>query len=659
MASIPRDADWIRRSFLVSGKDLDPDDLNKRIFTTARLKYTDTSPGGNVCINPPAQFTRHADPKVKGVLNGSEGMGRYYSENIDDNNQIIHIRCGVPQFNSMTSFFTSFYNSNAGQLARTGRSGGVFYSVGKAIGFVVQLASWKLLTVHFLGAGINYLAQKPSSKFYYSKPAMPLYWNAVTTIVNHMAVNRGVVPRAFGAATQQLDKGYEFDDAARKQLNSILPSVFDEGGGIDMYAISTRAKRLERQRMKQLEQIMDNAGQLGITDLQDLTRRIYSTTLPIDSSSSLGLNGYLQKWFDSSQSKEKGGADQEGSTTESVSDLRGTDGKKSIADVYSFLQAELDDGAAFASFRVNATGPQSEQFSTSVGESELSSKINGIAAQARNAQFSFAEGNLIGGPVGDVLGAVTGAIKNVGRGILDSVQLSGLATLSGAAFVDIPKHYQSSMAQLTRMNYTIDLVSPYGNVVNQLINLDMPLAMLLAMALPKSCGLQSYTSPFLIELFDRGRCQTRLGMIDSMSITRGTGNIGFNVDGKALGLSVSFSVVDMSSVMHMPITENFSFIEGAAQAIGDAVGSKAVQAVGVALSGGAFDEDTVFSDYLAVLSGMALNDQIYGFRKLKLQLTRKMQNYKTWKSPAHIASFLGDTMPARFAGAFFRGTDKR
>ena len=28
---------------------------------------------------------------------------------------------------------------------------------------------------------------------------MPLCWNAVQTIVNHIAVNRGIVPRVFGA----------------------------------------------------------------------------------------------------------------------------------------------------------------------------------------------------------------------------------------------------------------------------------------------------------------------------------------------------------------------------------------------------------------------------------------------------------------------------
>lgn len=663
------DKDWVRRSFLVAKDDLDEDDFNKRIFTTTKLKYTDTRPGGNICINPPPAFTRYADIKVRGPLSGSDGMGRYYSEAIDDHSQIIHMRFGVESFNSLTGFFGGFYSSAAGQLARTGRaSEGFFYTLGKVAGFVVQLASWKLLAIHFLGAAINFLSKKPNSKFYYSKPAMPLYWNAVTTIVNHMAVNRGIVPRVFGADAQQADVGYEFDDAGRKKMHDLLPTIFNEKGSVDVYALANRAKRLERQRMKKMRDILDNASSLGITDLQNLTRQIYNTPMPDPgggASPNPNLGEYLKRWFANDASKPKSASNESSSSTETVSDTygdsaSGTDKKQGVLkSLIDFTEAELDDGAAFASFRVNATGPMQESFSNTAGESELQSKLNGMVSDARSKNFSFAEGNLIGGAVGKAVGAVTEAVADFGRGVLDSVQLSGLATLAGAAFVDIPKHWQSSMAQLTRASYTINLISPYGNPLSQLLNLDIPLAMLLAGALPKSTGKQSHAGPFLVELYDRGRCQTRLGIIDSLSITRGTGNVGFNQDGKALGIDVTFSILDMSSIMHMPIVENFSFIQAGAQAIGSAVGGTTGQAVGVAITGGAFDDDTVFSDYLAVLSGMALNDQIYGYRKLKLNLTKKMADFETWKSPAHLASFIGDTFPARLAGMFYRGTDKR
>lgn len=654
------DSDWIRRSFLVTKDELDPesDDFKRRFYTDLVYDYTDTKPGGSLCINPPPARTRHADIRVKSGVTGKLGKGRFYKEALDDNAQIIHIRCGVEQHNSLTTFFTGFYSSSASQLARTGRaSNEFFYGLGKVAGFVVQLASWKLLAVHFLGAALNALSRTQHTKFYYSKPAMPLYWNAVTTMVNHLAVNRGVVPRVFGADGDKIDQGYT-GAAAGPLMHDKMPTIFNEKGSIDVYALANRAKRLERQRLKMLNDKLEQAESLGITDMQTVVKAILNAPLPQGNEPS--LESYLQKWFAVAAPKSEN--KQGGSPSESLDDTfkSGTDKPQGFLEsLVKFGEGEMDDGSAFASFRVNATGPVSNSFSNSVGESNISSKMNGISADARSKRFDFADGNIIGGAVGAAFGAVKDAVTSFGQGLLDSVQLSGLATLAGSAFVDIPKYWQSSTANLPTSTYTINLVSPYHNPISQILNIDIPLCMLLAMVLPKSTGTQSYTGPFLVELYDRGRCQTRLGMVDSLSITRGTGNVGFNQDGKALGVDVTFSIVDMSSVLHMPITENISFTEGAIMAVSDAVAGEAGQAAAAVLTGGAFSEDTVFSDYMAVLAGMSLSDQIYGLRNLKLNLTRKMADYETWKSPSHMASFFGDTLPGRIISGFYRGTDKK
>lgn len=657
------DSDWIRRSFLVKKDELDPksDDFKRRFFTTLVYDYTDTKPGGSLCINPPPARTRHADIRVKSAVTGLLGKGRFYKEAIDDNAQIIHMRFGVEQHNSLTSFFTGFYNSAASQVARTGRTNNeFFYGLGKVAGFVVQLASWKLLAVHFLGAAVNFLSKTPHSKFYYLKPTMALYWNAVTTMVNHLAVNRGIVPRVFGdEVTNALDPNYT-GAAAGPIMHQIMPTIFNKRGSVDVYALANRAKRLERQRYLIMRDKLDKAREMGITDMQKVVREILNTPLPSASNSEPSLEAYLQRWFTVSTPKSE--AQEGGSTSESLEDTfgSGTDKKEGYLDsLIKFGTAEEDDGSQFASFRVNATGPIQNSFSNTVGESNLQSRINGMSADMRSKRFDFAGGNLVGGAIGAAFGAVKDAVSSFATGVLDSVQMSGLATLAGSAFVDMPKYWQSSMANLPTMSYTINLVAPYHNPVSQLINIDIPLCMLLAGVLPKSTGTQTYTGPFILELFDRGRCQTRLGMIDSMSITRGTGNVGFNQDGKALGVDVTFTVVDMSSILHMPIAENFSFTQAAIQSVGQAIGGDAGEAAAITMTGGAFSPDTVFSDYMAVLSGMSLPDQVHGFRHMKLNLTRRMAAFETWKSPAHMASFFGDTLPGRAMSMFYRGTDKQ
>ena len=274
-----KDASWIRQSFAVPSASLTAADVSRRTFTSASLKFTDTTLGGNFAINPPPQFTRTADLRpASNRLANSLGMGRYYSEAIDDNSQIIYMRFGVPEFNSLTTFFTGFYNTGAGQLARTGRATGVFYALGRAVGFVVSVMNWLPLAVHLLGVGLRFFLGKPSSKFYYLKPTMPLYWNAVQTIVNQIAVNRGIVPRLGGSSpgdsanattpgstvtdnngnTVPLDNNYGsfWGDADRQYFYNNSPDIFTSGGTVNVWAMATRAMRLQHKQYKLIEQYL-------------------------------------------------------------------------------------------------------------------------------------------------------------------------------------------------------------------------------------------------------------------------------------------------------------------------------------------------------------------------------------------------------------------
>lgn len=693
-----KDRYWVRNAFLVTQEQLNAVDQENRYFTSVSLNFTDTTPGGNLAINPLPQFTRFTDPNALVSLGnriksssqdrysaylGSKGMGRYYGEAFDQNQQIIYMRFGVPAFNSMTQFFTGFYNTSAGNLARTGRGTSIFYSIGKAAGFVVSILSWKLLAVHLLGVGLRFAMGKPSSKFYYLKPTMPLYWNAVNSIVNQIAVNRGIVPRIGGTGQSALNNNYEFSKDELNNLHSLLKDVFKKEGGVDVMALATRAQRLAIRRQKIMSKIFEESSNMNLRrSMDDLSKQVQ-----------LGMNQqlvdqrpshseYLSKWFQASQSQPKPTSETPSDSATVESYLSQNSDNTGFGE---FLEAELDDGAAFAAFRVNYTGSQNESFSNSVGESELANKINSMSSSSRSTTFDFAGGNLSDNPIAKVVGAAMGAVKDTLAGIADGTVLSGLAALGGAAFVDIPKHWQSATANLARANYTVTLESPYGNPISQLTNIYIPLAMLLAGVLPISTGKQSYTSPFILELYDQGRCQTRLGIIDSLSITRGVGNLGFNTQGHAMAIEVNFSVIDLSNIVHMPIVSGFS-LDGmqtgisvgsvggaiAGGAVGGVVGAAGGAVVGgaVGAAGGVasdavrnvvqsinqiFDEDSLYSDYLAVLSGMSLSEQIYQLKKFKRNLTKTLADWDNWTSAANFASFAGDSIPGRLATIFYKG----
>ena len=126
-----KDNEWLRQSFIFDTRGISQktSELFKEIstFTTASNKFTDTTLGGNFCINPPPQFTRYADPKIIPLTKASKGQGRYYSEAIDDNGQRVTMRFGLPEFNSMDRFFTSFLDPGMAALARRGEAGGILY----------------------------------------------------------------------------------------------------------------------------------------------------------------------------------------------------------------------------------------------------------------------------------------------------------------------------------------------------------------------------------------------------------------------------------------------------------------------------------------------------------------------------------------------------
>lgn len=697
MASpVIRDGSWVRQAFLVKKAELDQSVNNSllRSFSTNQLKFVDTRPGGALCINPLPQFTRFADPRPAngGRAIGSTGLGRYYSEAIDDNNQIIHMRFGMPSFNSLLTFFTGFYNSGASRLANTGRAGGFFYTLGRVIGAVIPIVFWKLLAVHMLGVAARFFMNKPSSKFYTLKPTMPVYYAAAQTILNQILVNNGTVPRIGGDDSAiKLNDGYEWTSADSKRMHDMLPDVFSESGQIDLFAMANRGQRLARKDQQRWKQMMD----ADVTSFNAMTSRVQSFyNEKLSDAGRRPFTTYLDQWTSTGQSSTAKG-DTMGMTEALDKSTTGNTG------ILEFFEAELDDGAAFVSFRVNPTGAVQESFSNQTTQSEIQQTANDLSASRRSAFFNFANGNLADVPI---LNQVLGAAKDLTSGVLDSMQMSGLAVLGGAAFVDIPEHWQSSSAQLPRSSYTIDLVTPYpNNPVARAVKIFAPLALLLAGVLPKSTGKQSWTSPFLCELYDRGRNTTRLGIIDSMTISRGEGNLGWDNEGHFLNIKVTFTVKDLSSVLHMPITEGFTLNAAAEFAAtgsmagavlgglgGGAVGSVAgpagtvIGGAGGAAAGGAigagvggatgalvdigtgamtaigslFDDETVFTDYMSTLASVGLADLIYPSRRFKRNMTQLSAKWESMFSPAHFASFVGDFPPSQLLSAFYIGTIK-
>lgn len=686
-AAALRDSGWIRTSFLLAEDNIKgktdeerADLLQWRLETTASQKWTNSRLGGNFSINTIPQYTRYADIRIKGLALSQHqgdteqnlGMGRFHSEQMDDAQQIIHMQFGMPEYNGMLSFFTSFFDGDASIMASEGR-GTIFYYLGRAAGLVVSIAVILRFPVFIMsGFAAKFIFSSPSSKYYYMVPRMPLYWNRVNMIANHLAVNMGLVPRVWdgdeGAAVK--DRTLSSDDAYVQYAYRNAPDIFNKDGGVNVYAIANKAQRIANNYYNALKEAAEVEGG-DLPSLAERLRKVAST--PIKAEAPKPFNEYLEEYHNSvignmqyrrtdaitntDISEQQTAGQAEGTETKpdnkpsnfgsarpkylptdsnapenqpgAISSALNAIGEALIPGYgnndgfFDYWVANRRDGSDYISFRVNYEGTVNESFSNGVRDSDISQKFNGFSNTARSARFTFSEGKTGIAP----LDWVTGAATDLFAGALDGIHMGGLLSLAGSAFVDIPKHWDNSTVSLPTTSYTIELRAPYGNKVSRYMNLYIPLACLLAGTLPISTGKQSYTSPFLCNLFSRGRAHVRLGMIESLTITRGAGNMGWNKNNECLGIDVSLSVVDLSSIAHMPMDP------GSLNPLK-----------------GLFDEDNMFNDYMAVLGNLSLADQTYPLRKLALALTRKREQYDSFFSKAHFASALDNFWPTRVIG---------
>ncbi len=622
------DKSWIKSVFMISGADLDPNDAKNRYFSSAEMKFTDTSLGGNIGINSRPQFTRYCDIRSQGrrmdrspvTINqkGNIGMGSYYSEAIDDNSQNLYLEFGVPKFNSLFTFFSRSIDPQAVSIARTG-SPSTMYTAGQILGGaavflmlpVISVAIWSIKAL------VGVIVGDSSFNYYYLNSTMHTYWATVNAIVMNMSTELGILIPTF---MPQENKGgigapVKVSQTEMDEIHKLLPGVIGEDNYIDVFAIATKAQKMAN---KQLD-IQRKANESFKTSKEFLEK---TSTALVPNEGHTPFKTWMLKLMEDSKDLFQVKEEPKKQDTAAQSDTNATAGKGEAqpaeanqgtrqydklpeddkdgetTKALDYFKSAAVGGGSHAIFKVDYVGSINESFSNSVTDIPAASKLKSISRSAKEMNFSFAGGN-IGGGMGNVVdGAknlLTGGLSGLTFGLSNS-----LATLFGDAYMDIPKMWDDSSAQLPKLSYTMQLVSPYGNVISQLQNMYIPLAMLLAGVLPLATGKNSYTSPFICKAFLKGMHNVQLGMITDLSITRGTTNLAFNKQKRVLSLDVSFSITDFSQMMTAPIDNS--------------------------LFGGAFnsgsDENSVFGRYISTLASRDLLTNMYAIPKAKMNLSR-------------------------------------
>lgn len=621
------DKDWISSRFMTPGSELTKLDALNRFFTSTSWKTTSTALGRSMAINSRPQFTRYADMKGydRGLLaTGTSmwrpvtknystklGMGRYYSESIDDNAEQIYVEFGLAKFNSLITVMTRAVDYVDSYIANHGHMP-VGYYVGYAIAGWARFWAFPLVsTIIFAGKLVFNAVYGGRFQYYYMEPAMHAYYSAVNQIVSQMAIELGIMHSSFMASGEEAHKigvPMQLDTEDMGELKQLMPNIFSETTNyIDVFKIVAGPQTFAFQQFKKEFELYKNSNGESAKDMIGYLVKGGSAieagavgTAKMDYLNEfLSFDSFLNKivrdknsWYSKSSEDvenelsqiEKQTAEElnnsntattiskkDGSTVtdDDGNELKATNysqnpdgsidstiGEETWLDMFSnTFDSYIRDGMAFAIFNVDFTGSMSDSVTNSVGEIGTGSGIKELAKGARHMKFNLAGGNL----AGDLIGDVVGAVKNVAMGALDAVTFglsNVLNTIMGGGYISLPKAWEDSDVSLATTTYTMDLVSPYGNPISQLQNIYIPLAMIMAGSFPLKAGESSYTSPFLCKLYNKGKEDIQLGMITSVTIERGTGNLAYTRNKRPLAFKVSFTVTNLAPTVTAPIQQS-------------------------------------------------------------------------------------------------------
>lgn len=571
--------------------------------------YTDTRLGANDAVNCIWQFNRDDDIVHPIHQTGGDrlhriGMGRVYAETTNRNQTVAYFTFGVPVFTNLVDFYTRAFDADVITYNVTGGFGlknavtRLFNTVASAAGTIAVLAiTLPILPFKWLGDFLSHSKSYRIDRFYDLRTTMHLYYRYVDSILTQWAVGVGLYS----------------DSSNYLPSRDSLPLALQFTGGSIFNIIALRGAIMSSRRTGFVSSDYDWE--------QDLIK--FSTMDPDEfdgtNLSDAGTSGSLDQFPTGLDDVTGGGPGQPLRTDASV-------WNNNRVDFTEALTNNVLGATQFIGFRINKSVDASESFSNTTGTSPLAEQFNNKVRENMVSMFQTGMGSAEGSHTGiSIVDTLANGFHKVLKGASQVFGVSDLAeAVIGNAFIDVPESYRGSEFSKSH-SLSFQLRSPYGDVSSIYQTIIVPLSMILAAALPRSGGPYSYLSPFLCRVYVKGMFSVPLGIIDSLSIKRGSSEFGWTYMNLPTCVDVTMSIKDLSPLVYMAMTDaTFPDIFGA---------------------------NTSFKEYLLTLSGVGLHERISRFANIKRNTQLAVMNLRNkYFNPMFWASSIGDTNIATAIG---------
>lgn len=462
---------------------------------------------------------------------GLGGLGRVYSENYDSTQQLLYISAGVPRFTTSGSWINSAIQESAVRLNNGGDDTQILAQLGRLVGFSIKLAiTYYTLPFTIIGWLGDLAENLTVTKYVDFEPSMVLYYKYVNTAMVNLAVNMGLLPNGvdkdknetslFDTFTEWLGASTSGNQTDRlyKTLWSPTPTKDDSNSLVSGLSPEERKARIEQGLPKVMQGDFDIFTILAkrdtiLGDLRDSGKK-GSKYMTADGVAAGDYPEYSKKqgWWTLFKARASA----------------------------STMWADK-----FITFRIDKNVDSSENFTSSTRQTAAAQFVNSLSSSVRDKR----EGNLASALGMDIMTPITEAIKSVSS-VVGAEGLASIAT--GDGYVDFPEIWDNSSFSKSH-SFSFELRSPYGDPVSIFQSIYIPLLLLLCMAMPRAVGPNAYTSPFYVRMYAKGMVAIPFGIIESMSITRGDAEFGWNKNFLPTVVKVSITVKDLAPAMYMAV----------------------------------------------------------------------------------------------------------